>query len=71
MNYNIFMQNLKNFVSLFCLQLPIAILMVLNNDIFLLLNFVAFIEWIMNFLAVAIIPYYRWKHPDLHRPFKV
>ncbi|XP_063951153.1 cystine/glutamate transporter-like [Lytechinus pictus] len=51
--------------------LPIAILMVLNNDIFLLLNFVAFIEWIMNFLAVAIIPYYRWKHPDLPRPFKV
>ncbi|XP_071477565.1 cystine/glutamate transporter-like [Diadema antillarum] len=51
--------------------LPIAIVMVLNNDIFLLLNFVAFIEWIMNFLAVAIIPYYRWKHPDLPRPFKV
>lgn len=42
-----------------------------SQDIYALINYVGFATWLAIGLAVACLPYLRWKQPDLPRPIKV
>ncbi|XP_071477747.1 cystine/glutamate transporter-like [Diadema antillarum] len=52
-------------------MLPICLLMLTSDNVYKLLNFLSFSRWAFIALAVATIPYHRWKHPDAPRPFKI
>lgn len=49
----------------------LSLLYLLSNDIYLLINYVGFSSWLAIGLAVACVPYLRWKHPEWDRPIKV
>ena len=49
----------------------LSLLYLLSNDIYLLINYVGFASWLAIGIAVACVPYLRWKHPDWERPIKV
>lgn len=49
----------------------LSLIYLLSNDIYLLINYVGFTSWLAIGLAVACVPYLRWKHPDWERPIKV
>ncbi|XP_072169516.1 cystine/glutamate transporter-like [Diadema setosum] len=49
-------------LSLFCL---------IELDVINLVEYVGFADAVTETLTVAIVPYYRWKYPDMPRPFKV
>ncbi|XP_063953966.1 cystine/glutamate transporter-like isoform X2 [Lytechinus pictus] len=51
--------------------LPISIIMLISGDVSSLINYTGFAGWFFTALACAVIPYYRWKYPNLKRPFKV
>lgn len=42
-----------------------------SSDIFALITYVGFATWLAIGLAVATLPYFRWKAPNLKRPIKV
>eukprot|EP00057_Strongylocentrotus_purpuratus_P019953 XP_011674427.1 PREDICTED: cystine/glutamate transporter [Strongylocentrotus purpuratus] len=50
---------------------PICLLMLISDDVGTLINYLSFTRWLFIGITCAIIPYYRWKHPELPRPFKV
>ncbi|XP_054763930.2 cystine/glutamate transporter-like [Lytechinus pictus] len=50
---------------------PLCLLMLISDDVGSLINYLSFTRWLFIGLTCAIIPYYRWKYPELHRPFKV
>ena len=43
----------------------------MSRNIQQLVDYMSFTTWLLVSVAVAVIPYSRWKYPDLHRPFKV
>lgn len=45
--------------------------MLVSEDVGSLINYLSFTRWLFIGLTCAIIPYYRWKYPEMHRPFKV
>ncbi|XP_033626072.1 cystine/glutamate transporter-like [Asterias rubens] len=47
----------------------IAIMMMF--DVSSLINYISFTQWLFLSIAVATIPYFRWKYPNMERPFKV
>lgn len=49
----------------------LSLIYLLSNDIYQLINYVGFTSWLAIGLAVACVPYLRWKHPDWERPIKV
>jgi len=49
----------------------LSLLYLMSNDIYLLINYVGFTSWLAIGIAVACVPYLRWKHPDWERPIKV
>lgn len=49
----------------------LSLIYLLSNDIYLLINYVGFTSWLAIGIAVACVPYLRWKHPDWERPIKV
>lgn len=49
----------------------LSILYLYSKDIYQLINYVGFATWLAIGLAVACLPYLRWKMPNLHRPLKV
>ncbi|XP_070572206.1 cystine/glutamate transporter-like [Ptychodera flava] len=51
--------------------LPICLLMLINDNVYSLINYLSFLRWLFIGLAIAAIPYLRWKRPHLQRPFKV
>ncbi|XP_077996340.1 cystine/glutamate transporter-like [Glandiceps talaboti] len=51
--------------------LPICFLLLLNDNVYSLINYLSFLRWLFIGLAIAAIPYLRWKQPHLPRPFKV
>ncbi|XP_041474544.1 cystine/glutamate transporter-like [Lytechinus variegatus] len=53
------------------LLVPLCLLMLISDDVGSLINYLSFTRWLFIGLTCAIIPYYRWKYPELHRPFKV
>ncbi|XP_072013475.1 cystine/glutamate transporter-like isoform X2 [Amphiura filiformis] len=53
------------------LLLPLCLMMLSGDNVYTLINYMSVSRWIFLAISVAVIPYYRWKYPDLHRPFKV
>ncbi|GFQ99753.1 large neutral amino acids transporter small subunit 2 [Trichonephila clavata] len=49
----------------------LSILYLCSSDIYALINYVGFATWLAIGLAVACLPYLRWKQPNLARPIKV
>ncbi|KAF8774641.1 Y+L amino acid transporter 2-like [Argiope bruennichi] len=49
----------------------LSILYLCSSDIYALINYVGFATWLAIGLAVACLPYLRWKQPHLARPIKV
>ncbi|XP_033626075.1 cystine/glutamate transporter-like [Asterias rubens] len=50
---------------------PIVIVMLISPDVNALINYMSFARWLLVSIAVAVLPYWRWKYPDMERPFKV
>ncbi|MBN3306577.1 XCT protein, partial [Amia calva] len=50
---------------------PLTLLMLFLGDIYSLLNFMSFMRWLFIGIAVVGLIYLRYKHPEMHRPFKV
>lgn len=49
----------------------LSLFYLLSDDIGMLINYVGFASWLAIGVAVACVPYLRWKHPDWERPIKV
>ncbi|XP_022103437.1 cystine/glutamate transporter-like [Acanthaster planci] len=50
---------------------PIVVCLLTFADVGAILNYMSFSNWLFICVSLAIIPYYRWKYPDIPRPFKV
>lgn len=53
------------------LMLPVMLFMLISQDIYSLINYFSFMRWTFLAMTVAVIPYSRWRDPELERPFKV
>lgn len=42
-----------------------------SSDMYALINYVSFVNWLAIGLSVAVLLYFRYKRPDMHRPIKV
>ncbi|XP_002736025.1 cystine/glutamate transporter-like [Saccoglossus kowalevskii] len=51
--------------------LPICLMMLINDNVYSLINYLSFLRWLFIGLTITAIPYLRWKRPHLPRPFKV
>ncbi|XP_071823680.1 Y+L amino acid transporter 2-like [Apostichopus japonicus] len=51
--------------------LPICFMMLISDDVFAMINYLSFSRWLFIATTVATVPYFRWKYPDIERPFKV
>ncbi|XP_072051839.1 cystine/glutamate transporter-like [Amphiura filiformis] len=49
----------------------LSVIMVFPSNIYSLINYLSFANWLFVAVATSIVPYYRWKYPDLPRPYKV
>lgn len=49
----------------------LSLVYLIAKDIGSLINYVGFATWLAIGLAVATLPYFRWKHPEWERPIKV
>lgn len=49
----------------------LSLVMLASNDIFALINYMSFVQWLSVGGSIAALIYLRWKRPDLHRPIKV
>ena len=54
-----------------CLQSGLSLLMLLSNNIWVLINYMSFVQWLSVGMSVAGLVYLRYKKPDMHRPIKV
>ncbi|XP_072049830.1 cystine/glutamate transporter-like [Amphiura filiformis] len=54
-----------------CFIFVICVLTLSSNDVLSLINYLSFTRWVFLAIVVIIIPFYRWKYPDMKRPFKV
>ncbi|PIK52634.1 putative cystine/glutamate transporter, partial [Apostichopus japonicus] len=52
-------------------MLPVCVLMLMTDDVYSLINYLSFCRWLAIAMTVMTVPYFRWKYPDLKRPFKV
>ncbi|XP_041455204.1 Y+L amino acid transporter 2-like [Lytechinus variegatus] len=50
---------------------PIVMVCLMVDDVFTLIQYQSFVMVAFQAITVCIIPYSRWKYPDLNRPFKV
>ncbi|XP_033626493.1 cystine/glutamate transporter-like [Asterias rubens] len=53
------------------LMLPICLVMLTSDNVYSLINYLSFAKWLFLGLSAAVLPYMRWKKPDIPRPFKV
>ncbi|XP_072024711.1 cystine/glutamate transporter-like [Amphiura filiformis] len=53
------------------LMLPICIVLLMSDNVYSLINYLSFAKWLYLGLAVCVLPYMRWKRPDIERPFTV
>ncbi|XP_038070106.1 cystine/glutamate transporter-like [Patiria miniata] len=53
------------------LMLPICLIMLASDNVYSLINYLSFAKWLFLGLSAAVLPYMRWKRPDIPRPFKV
>jgi len=48
----------------------LSLVMLIPNDVFFLINYLTFAEFFFMAICIAIIPWLRWKQPDIDRPIK-
>ncbi|XP_063951515.1 Y+L amino acid transporter 2-like isoform X2 [Lytechinus pictus] len=53
------------------LSCVIALIFLVEDDIIVLVEYLGFIDVVFETVTIAIVPYYRWKYPDMPRPYKV
>ncbi|CAN7940974.1 unnamed protein product [Ixodes hexagonus] len=63
--------DLRYFVFFPSPQCLLSLVYLCSSDIFALITYVGFATWLAIGLAVATLPYFRWKQPNLKRPIKV
>lgn len=51
-------------------ECALSLVMLIPNDVFFLINYLTFAEFFFMLICIAIIPWLRWKQPDLERPIK-
>lgn len=49
----------------------LSLVMLIPSDVFFLINYLTFAEFFFMAISIAIIPYLRWKQPDIPRPIKI
>lgn len=49
----------------------LSIVMLMVKDVYALINYITFAEFFFVGIAVTVVPYLRWKHPELARPVSV
>ncbi|XP_072013700.1 cystine/glutamate transporter-like [Amphiura filiformis] len=49
----------------------ITLSMMAFNDVYALLNYLSFSTWLFTGIVISIVPYWRWKYPNIERPYKV
>ncbi|XP_063951508.1 cystine/glutamate transporter-like isoform X2 [Lytechinus pictus] len=49
----------------------VSLVYLIENDIIVLVEYLGFADVVFETITVAIVPYYRWKYPNLDRPYKV
>ena len=42
-----------------------------SSDMYKLINYSSFVNWLAVGLSVVALLYFRWKRPDAHRPIRV
>ncbi|XP_033115360.1 cystine/glutamate transporter-like [Anneissia japonica] len=52
-------------------MLPLSLAMIWGESVYNLITYLSFTRWLFVSLTVATVPYFRWKHPEWERPFKV
>eukprot|EP00057_Strongylocentrotus_purpuratus_P018503 XP_011672977.1 PREDICTED: cystine/glutamate transporter [Strongylocentrotus purpuratus] len=50
--------------------LALSLLYLIETRVISLIRYLMFIETIFDTMTVAVLPYFRWKYPDLERPFR-
>ncbi|XP_071958340.1 cystine/glutamate transporter-like [Antedon mediterranea] len=53
------------------IMIPIALILLVGDSVYSLINYLSFTRWLFIALTVGTVPYYRIKYPDWERPFKV
>ncbi len=48
-----------------------SLLMLLSDDIWVLINYMSFVQWLSVGASISSLIYLRWKKPDIPRPIKV
>jgi len=48
----------------------LSLVMLASNDIFALINYMSFVQWLSVGASIGALIYLRWKMPDLHRPIR-
>lgn len=51
-------------------ECALSLVMLIPKDVFFLINYLTFAEFFFMLICIAIIPWLRWKQPDLERPIK-
>jgi len=49
----------------------LSILMLISDDMYALINYMSFVQWLSVGMSVTGLLYLRWKKPDWERPIKV
>lgn len=53
------------------LSCVLLLVYLIEDDIIALVEYLGFIDVVFESVTIAIVPYYRWKYPDIPRPYKV
>ena len=48
-----------------------SLLMLLTDDVWVLINYMSFVQWLSVGMSIAGLIYLRYKKPDMPRPIKV
>ena len=49
----------------------IGLVYLVEDSVISLIRYLVFVEMVFDTMTVAVLPYFRWKQPNRHRPFKV
>jgi len=49
----------------------VSLAYLISSDMYKLINYASFVNWLAIGLSVVALLYFRWKLPDAHRPVKV
>ena len=53
------------------MQGAVSLVYLSSSDMYKLINYASFVNWLAIGLSVVALLYFRWKRPNAHRPIKV